>query len=532
MFSPSKAVGVTAAIKNSARIHTNKAFVELEDNSTISYGEAKDRISRLAGGLRAIGLENESKIALMALNSHRYAEMYYAVPWAGCIVVPVNIRWSMEEIIFSFLDCGVECVALDDTFARMAPLLRAKVPTLKHILHLGNGAAPENCLNYEALMQENQPLPDQSRGGDDIYGIFYTGGTTGQSKGVMLTHGGIVLNGLGMQSQAQYTPGIKYLHCAPMFHLADSSQTFALTIAGGTHAFIPKFTPQDFLDAVSKYHFASTVLVPVMINAIVNFPGIESYDLSSIKSCLYGASPMSETLLLNAMKVFPNANWTQGYGMTETSPLITLNGPEVHVPGHPKMRAVGRPVPWAEACIMDSNDNEVPFGVVGEVCTRGGHVMRGYYNRPDLTTSAIRNGWMHTGDGGYMDEDGFIFLVDRMKDMIISGGENVYSAEVENVVMMHPSVMSVAVIGTPDVSLGELVTAIVVPKPGQQIDDRNLIDHCKAHIGGYKCPRKVIVRDSLPISGAGKILKHQLRKEFWGENQHVYATDDVHTSYQ
>eukprot|EP00301_Raphidiophrys_heterophryoidea_P005791 c12395_g1_i3.p1 GENE.c12395_g1_i3~~c12395_g1_i3.p1 ORF type:complete len:344 (+),score=67.31 c12395_g1_i3:46-1032(+) len=315
MFSPSKAVGVTAAIKNSARIHTNKAFVELEDNSTISYGEAKDRISRLAGGLRAIGLENESKIALMALNSHRYAEMYYAVPWAGCIVVPVNIRWSMEEIIFSFLDCGVECVALDDTFARMAPLLRAKVPTLKHILHLGNGAAPENCLNYEALMQENQPLPDQSRGGDDIYGIFYTGGTTGQSKGVMLTHGGIVLNGLGMQSQAQYTPGIKYLHCAPMFHLADSSQTFALTIAGGTHAFIPKFTPQDFLDvrnnklpqmcvsfflraavrvhlmvcflstqAVSKYHFASTVLVPVMINAIVNFPGIESYDLSSIKS--------------------------------------------------------------------------------------------------------------------------------------------------------------------------------------------------------------------------------------------------------
>lgn len=229
---------------------------------------------------------------------------------------------------------------------------------------------------------------------------------------------------------------------------------------------------------------------------------------------MYGAAPMPEALLKPAMKKFPRASFIQGYGMTETSPAITMLTAEHHTEGNPRMRSVGTPVSWVEAKIVDENDQEVPRGSVGEIVTRGPHVMKGYWNQPELTAQTLKGGWMHTGDGGQMDEDGFIYIVDRIKDMIITGGENVYSAETEAAVMSFPAVALCAVIGVPDEKWGQIVTAVVQPKDGQTVDPEALMAHCHEKIAGFKCPRKVFVEQALPVSGAGKILKHEIRKKY------------------
>eukprot|EP00397_Hematodinium_sp_SG-2012_P030697 GEMP01032532.1.p1 GENE.GEMP01032532.1~~GEMP01032532.1.p1 ORF type:complete len:253 (+),score=68.82 GEMP01032532.1:209-967(+) len=244
-----------------------------------------------------------------------------------------------------------------------------------------------------------------------------------------------------------------------------------------------------------------------MITMMLNVEG--DFNLTSLDTINYGASSIPEALLARAMTRFPSCQFLQGYGMTETSPAIAILLPQHHV--GERLRSVGQPVPWAEAKIMDENDRDVEPGIVGEIVTRGAHVMKGYWKMPDATAEALRNGWMHTGDAGYMDADGFLWIVDRIKDMIITGGENVYSAEVENAIMQCDNVQQVAVIGVPDEKFGELVTAVIVPKPSMTVDPEELKAHCKQHIAGYKCPRNVVIREMLPISGTGKVLKKQLR---------------------
>merc|ERR1712151_645555 len=265
------------------------------------------------------------------------------------------------------------------------------------------------------------------------------------------------------------------------------------------------------LKAIAKYNVTKAMMVPVMIQAMLAVP-VES-DCSSLETIMYGAAPMPEALLKPAMAKFPRASFIQGYGMTETSPAISMLTAEHHTKGNHRMRSVGKPVPWVEAKIVDENDKEVPRGTVGEIVTRGPHVMKGYWNQPELTATTLKGGWMHTGDGGRMDEEGFIYIVDRIKDMIITGGENVYSAETEAAVMSFPSVALCAVIGVPDPKWGQIVTAVVQPKEGASMDVEALMTHCREKIAGFKCPRKVIVEDALPVSGAGKILKHEIRKK-------------------
>jgi len=254
------------------------------------------------------------------------------------------------------------------------------------------------------------------------------------------------------------------------------------------------------------------MMVPVMIQVMLSVP--VKADCSSLETIMYGAAPMPEALLAPAMAKFPRATFIQGYGMTETSPAITMLTGEHHTKGNPRMRSVGQPVSWVEARIVDANDCEVPRNTVGEIVTRGPHVMKGYWNKPELTEKTLRGGWMHTEDAGRMDADGFIYIVDRLKDMIITGGENVYSAETEGAVMSFPAVALCAVIGVPDKKYGQIVTAVVQPKEGQTVDPEALMQHCRSKIAGFKCPRKVIVEKALPVSGAGKILKHEIRKRY------------------
>jgi long-chain acyl-CoA synthetase len=370
-------------------------------------------------------------------------------------------------------------------------------------------------------------IPDAMPGRDDPAGIFYTGGTTGRSKGVTLSHGNLTFTALQSLAEGVFPPDAIYLHAPPMFHIANGWSMYCMLLTGGINVVIRAFTPEAAAAAIERFGVTHTLFVPTMIQMFVDHPGIAGYDLSSLRQILYGASPISEAVLDRAMARLPGVRFLQAYGMTELSPMATLLMPQEHVgAGRAKgrHRSAGRAAMGVEVRIIDAQDQPVPPGTVGEIAVRGDNVMIGYWNRPEETAKAIVDGWMHTGDGGYMDEDGFVYVVDRIKDMIITGGENVYSTEVENVVAQHPSVMQCAVIGIPHPQWGEAVHAVVVLKPGTALEPADLIAFCRERIGGYKCPRSVDIRtEALPISGAGKILKRELRRPFWEDQDRRVA---------
>jgi acyl-CoA synthetase (AMP-forming)/AMP-acid ligase II len=301
-----------------------------------------------------------------------------------------------------------------------------------------------------------------------------------------------------------------------MIHLADGASWAAGQLVGSTHVMVPSFTPKGVLAAIAEHAVTDALLVPTMIQMLVDDPEAAEHDLSGMRHVVYGASPMSEAVLERARKTFHNAGFMQAYGMTELSPVATLLQPAEH--DDPVLRrSAGRAAPHVEVRVVDP-DNEVPRGTVGEVVARGDNVMLGYWEREEETETALRGGWMHTGDGGYMDENGFVHVVDRIKDMIVTGGENVYSAEVENVLARHPAVATCAVIGVPDERWGERVHAVVVLQAGRRVEEAELGEFCRGHIAGYKAPRSVEFVDELPMSGAGKILKRELRKRHWSQS--------------
>lgn len=491
-----------------------------------SWAEMKDRIARFAGALLDLGIKPGDRIAVLAMNSDRYFEIYASVYWAGAAIVPMNTRWSVPEHVYSIEDAGVTILIVDDTFLEMGRAIKDVCEGIACLIHAGDKPAPDGLMDYEALIADATPAPDALRSGGDLAGIFYTGGTTGFPKGVMLSHQNLWTGALCVGAGVHYDSSVRYLHAAPMFHLADVGLGNAASIFGGSHVFMPSFEPSAFLRLVEKERVTHTLLVPTMIRMLLDCPDFGKHDLSSWKGLLYGASPMAEALLEAALKALPGVAFTQGYGQTELAPLATLLGPEWHVlegPRAGKLRSAGRPGICVEVKIVGADGEERQYGEVGEVAVRGPNAMMGYWNKPDQTAATLVDGWVRTGDGGYLDEDGFLYIVDRVKDMIVSGGENVYSAEVENALMKHEAVVECAVIGVPDAKWGERVHAIVVTRPGRQVSADDLMQHCKALIAGYKCPRSVeFSAEPLPKSGAGKILKAELRKRFWvGEARNV-----------
>ena len=492
-----------------------------------SYREFVDRVARLAGALQKLGMQPGDRVAMLALNSDRYMEYQFAVPWGGGALNPCNIRWSAAEILYSLDDCASTILLVDDSFKAMAEGFRGQAKTLREIVYCGSGEVPAGMHGYEALIAAHAPVPDAARRGADLAGVFYTGGTTGFPKGVMLSHDNMGSSAMALCCEGVAEPGGCYLHAAPMFHLADMGIAASQWVMGSTHSFVPAFNPEAVLQAIERDRVTHVLLVPTMIQMLVDHPAMQQgRDLSSLKWVLYGASPIAEAVLDRAMAALPGVSFVQAYGMTELSPLATLNPAWFHTAEgrlQGKLRAAGRASYCTEVRIVDGDDREVPRGTVGEVVVRGPNVMLGYWNKPELSAEALRGGWMHTGDGAYMDDDGFIFVVDRMKDMIISGGENVYSAEVENVIAQHPAVAACAVIGIPSEQWGESVHAIVVLKPGADAGAEALIGHCKQQIAHYKCPRSVDFVAQLPLSGAGKILKSVLREPFWKGRQRSVA---------
>jgi long-chain acyl-CoA synthetase len=516
---------LTQIIRRNVQLHGEKTATRFFGRSH-SWREFQERISRLASGLKGLGVEEGERVAILALNSDRYYEFYFAASWAGAVFVPVNTRLAPAEFVHWLNDSGSTVVFAGDEFVPALAEIKDQLDTVQHMVYLGESETPDGYISFEDLVAGHQPVAPSARSGDDLAGLFYTGGTTGKSKGVMLSHRNLTYNVLQAMPSLNISEKDIFLRSAPMFHIADGFFGFIAATLGCTNVIVPGFEPTLVLKTLQDEQISTSLLVPTMINMLVNTPELPEYDLSKLQNLLYGASPMPEAVIMKAMEVIPHVDFYQAYGQTEASPVITIMGPEYHTTAGPlagKINGAGCAITGVDLKIFDESDQPVAVGEVGEVCIRGENVMLGYWNLPDVTTETLRNGWLHTGDGGRIDQDGMLFIVDRVKDMIISGGENVYSSEPEQAVYQHPAVAECAVIGIPHDSWGEQVHAVVVLKAGHSLTEQELIDHCKALIAGFKCPRSVTFRDEpLPLSGAGKILKKDLRTPFWeGQNRNV-----------
>jgi len=512
---------MTQLIRRTAQTRGND-IAAVDGDRTQTWNEFVEKVARFAGGLQRIGVGTDDCVAIMALNSDRYFEFMFAVPWAGGVFQPINTRLAGPEVVYWLNDSEASVLFVDTSFAPLIADIREQLKFVGKMIFIDDGEVPEGFTAYAEVV-DAEPVEDAIRQGDDVAGLFYTGGTTGRSKGVMLSHTNLVVNALQSVALLDCRPGDRILHVAPMFHIADAFICMTSVTMGGSNYFLPAFEPVSTMKGVQDYAIQRMLLVPTMVNMLVNHPDISDYELGTLRGVLYGASPMPESVIRKAMQVMPDTQFFQAYGQTETAPLITVLSSERHTFEGPlagKMKSAGQAVPGIDLVIMNENSQPVPAGVIGEICMRGANVMLGYRNMAEQTEKTIVDGWLHTGDGGYLDEEGFLFIVDRVKDMIISGGENVYSAEVENAIYQHEAVNQCAVIGIPHEKWGEQVHAIVVLNDGAELDEIGLIGHCKALIAGFKCPRSVSFQaEPLPLSGAGKILKIDLRKPYWADGE-------------
>jgi long-chain acyl-CoA synthetase len=479
-----------------------------------TFSEHLDRTSRLIGGLQSLGLGRGDRFAVMTLNSPEYLELYHAAFLGGGVINPLNLRFAPKELAYVLRDSETKVCFVDAVFAPLIEAVRADAGLEKVVL-VGSGDVPYDVTYADLLASSNPVIPDEGEETDPAV-LMYTGGTTGLPKGVLLDQRAEILNAYHVMMTLDFGRDSVNLMQTPMFHAASMFGVLGGPAIGARTVIVPMFEPKAVMAAVEAYHPTITTMVPTMIGLAMAHPEFRPSGLGSFADLVYGASPMPHALLEKLLALYPSMNIWQGYGMTESSSVLTLLGPGEHRTGGPYLHAAGLPVPGVALRIENEAGEELPIGEPGEVCARGGNFMIGYWKKPEATTEAFRNGWFHTGDAGYLDADGYLYLVDRVKDMIVTGGENVYSTEVENALSTHPSVAQSAVIGIPSDAWGESVHAIVVLKPGTTATEDELIQHCRGWIAGYKVPKSVEFRsEPLPLSGAMKVLKKDLRAPYW-----------------
>ena len=500
---------VTLPIHRNAWTQREEVAVIANDRQ-LTWRELHETIARFASVLASHGVGDGDRVAVLAENCDLHLAAFFAIPWAGGILVELNLRLNPEEIAEQIDHCRPKLVLFDQARAALLNFSLARSRIKPPILCLRGG--PDDL---ETLLAQHAPLADRGRRGDDVASIFFTGGTSGRSKGVMLTHHNHSYNGLGMWATLGQAQDIRYLHAPPMFHIADALFVHAVTLAGGLHVILPRFDAAAVIETIAAKAITDVYLVPTMIMRFLDTLENAPRDLPSLQRIYYGAMPMPESTMRRLMAVLPHAGPVQLYGQTEAGPVLTLLLPKDHdLSGASRhLRSAGTPMPGTDIRIVAPDGQELPAGEVGEIVGRCGNVMAGYWEDEAQTQAALRGGWLHTGDGGYLDSDGFLYVVDRIKDMIISGGENIYSVEVERAITLHPAVAQCAVVGVPDPVWGERVHAVLVLQPGAELNVEALRDYCRQHIAGYKLPRSVEFRDALPLSGPGKILKRVLRDE-------------------
>ncbi len=509
---------LTQLLRKAARERPQEIAI-VDGGRRVCFAELAERSARFAAVLQGLGVRAGDRVGLLAHNSHRYAEFLMGAWWAGAVVNPVNTRWAATEVAASLDDCTTRVLLVDEHFAAAAAGLPEGSACLRSLVFCGNGQPPDGMADYEALLAAARPAEDAGRRFDDLAAVMYTGGTTGRPKGVMLSHRNLLVNALATVAVFPEPLGRVGLVAAPMFHIGGCAQWLQLLVALRARAvLLPFFDEAGVLQAIEQERVTDTFLVPTMLKRLIEHPRFAGFDLSSLRTVLYGAAAIDETLLAAAMQALPGVKFQQLYGMTEAAPVVCALPPSMHAPGPEqgrRLRAAGFPTAAAEIRIVDAAGREAPPGTTGEITVRGPTVMQGYWERPEETAAALVDGWLHTGDAGQFDEEGLLHVVDRIKDMIVSGGENVFSAEVENVLAQHAAVQCCAVIGIPDPDWGEKVHAVVVVRPGHAVTAQALIAHCRERIAGYKCPRSVEFRSELPLSAAGKLQKFQLRAPWW-----------------
>jgi long-chain acyl-CoA synthetase len=512
---------MSQSLRRIARSYPNRTAI-VEGDLRRDWRDFEDRIARLAGALAEIGLGKGDRVAILSGNSSRFAEFYYAIFWIGAVAVPLNARLSVRELIQTLADSEPCALFIERAFLPQLDALQAGYDGLKHIVLTtpDDGTAPPGLLHHDALIATGRRIDPASGPDDTLASLCYTSGTTGVAKGVMLSHAALWATAAAQViDYPAMTDGVTtFIHCLPLFHTGGSSGLFAVTMAGGTHVFLPSLTPTSFLEATQAARATHTMMVPTLLRMVLDEPDIGAFDLSSLKLVMCGGAPLPEEHIRAATVHLPDAAVLQAYGQTELAPFIAcvksgeidLDGATAH-----RLKSVGRAGFNVEVIVADSDGRELPRGTVGEVLVRGPNMMTGYWRKPDETATTMGSGWVRTGDGGYMDTDGFIYLVDRLKDMIVTGGENVYSSEVENAVASHPAVAGCAVFGIPDDKWGEAVHAVVMLRPDAAASEADIIAHVRTQIAGYKCPRTVAFRtDPFPLIGLGKISKRALRDEY------------------
>ncbi len=484
-----------------------------------TYAQHADRVLRLCDALHSgLGVERGDRVAIMAANSHQYLELYDAGYLGAGVVNPLNLRLAGQELRFILADSGTKVVFVDALFAEALAAslaLEGDELAVEKVVLIGEGDVPHD-VSFEKLLAAAEPVTPSEPEETDPVVLMYTGGTTGLPKGVLLDQRAELLNMYHIAMSVGLDHRRVYLHQTPMFHAASMGGVLGIPGSGGTSVFVPLFEPEAVMTAIEEHQVDWTVMVPTMIAMVLDHPGFRPERLATMRDLVYGAAPMPVALLDRVQSELPDVNLWQGYGMTECSSVLTLLTDADHRAAGARLRSAGRPVMGVTLSIRTPRDEPVPTGEDGEVCARGGNFMVEYWNRPKETAEAFRSDWYHTGDEGHLDEQGYLFLVDRVKDMIVTGGENVYSIEVENAISTHPAVNQVAVIGIPHDVWGEQVHAVVVLNAGAEVSADEIQAHVRASIAGFKVPKSVEFRhEPLPLSGAMKPLKRLLRRPYW-----------------
>jgi len=483
------------SLGRSYRYYPERAALVVE-GASLSFRQLHERVRNIAAALVGLGFAAGDRLALLLPNGPEYIELVYACGWLGVTAVPINTRLSSAEIDRVLADASPRGLVRHSSLPKPTVQLPWQLLLDENPLDVRNEFCPEPVDEPEAILA-----------------LIYTSGTTGRPKGVIVTHANILADVEHFNYWMRYKECGVFLHAAPIFHIADFPAMFAAPALGACQVTIPKFSPQGFCELVQQERVTHTVLVPTMLNLLTQMPETKPYDLSSLEVLAYGGSPMAPELVNRTRKFLPNVKLLQCYGLSETGFLTGLEDQE-HVES--RLLSCGRACPGIDLRVEDESGKEVEVGQHGELVARGTNVMRGYWNDSEDTALAFRNGMFRTGDIGYQDSDGYFYILDRMKDMIVTGGENVYSGEVEAVTYKHPSVREVAVFGIPDRQWGELVMACVALKLGRALSVNDLTSHCRQFLANYKIPRRVEFSDTeLPKSGSGKILKRILRERFW-----------------
>lgn len=515
-------------LERAAQLHPRQELVE--HSHVRGYAEVRARCERLDAFLRGRGLAPGERVSVLSWNSIAYLELYFAAARGGLVLNPLNVRLAAPELAEILLDCGARVLFAEPGFAPLVRELLAphaggeRPPALEALVWLGPApretplALPQ--FELERVLEHGGALPAALDSAlDGVAQLYYTSGTTGRAKGVMLTQRNVATHALGTLGELALSDADSWAHIAPMFHLADAWATFALTWCGGRHVFLPRFEPEAALDLLVRERASITNLVPTMLNLMVRHPSARGRDYSRLRLILSGGAPIAPALVHEIVELF-GCEYVQTYGMTETSPYLTLSVLKSRLRALPReeqlrVRAkTGRPFATVELRVVDEAGRDVPpdARTVGEIRVRGETVTPGYWNRPEETAAAFEDGWLKTGDLATLDAEGYVEIVDRRKDMILTGGENVYSTEVEHALFAHPQVLEAAVFGLPDPVWGERVCAAVVLRQGERCAGEELQSFCRERLAAYKVPRTIEFLHELPRTGSGKITKHVLRE--------------------